>query len=63
LIKSTNKGKKTIPKNFVRDIFEVYSINECGKEFLKIALPYSEINHFNRHDYYLLMNSCCKIAN
>lgn len=50
LIKSTNKGKKTIPKNFVRDIFEVYSINECGKEFLKIALPYSEINHFNRHD-------------
>ena len=50
LIKNKIKDKKTIPTDFVNDIYEIFTIKENNSKRNKIIIPYVEVNNFNRHD-------------
>ena len=50
IVKINIKDKKTIPSNYVDDIYEIYPSPEEKKYNDKIILPYVQVNNFNRHN-------------
>lgn len=50
LVKSITKGKKTLPSRYLSDLYEVFPSLDSVGSASKIALPYVDVDHFNRHD-------------
>lgn len=50
LVKRSSKDKKTIPKNYVYDVYESFTALEDNFFQSKTAIPYVEVNNFNRQD-------------
>ena len=50
LIKNKIKDKKTIPHNYVYELYETYISNENQSLVNKIIIPYELVDDFNRHD-------------
>ena len=50
LIRNKIKDKKTIPHNYVYELYETYISNENQSLVNKIIIPYELVDDFNRHD-------------
>ena len=50
LVKVVHSDRKTLPKRFVRDLYEVYPSPDLIGPLTKIVMPYVEVDSFNRHD-------------
>jgi len=50
LVKNKVKDRKTLPRNFVDNIYEIFLTFSNQGNAKKIILPYDEVNNFNRHN-------------
>ena len=50
LVKMVAKDKKTLPGRYVYDLYEVFPSPDLVGASAKVALPYVDVDVFNRHD-------------
>ena len=50
LVKVVTQDKQTLPDRYVSDLYEVFPSLDSVGGASKIALPYVDVDHFNRHD-------------
>ena len=50
LVKLVIKDKITFPKKYVYNLYEIFPSLDHGYLKRKIAVPYVDVNYFNRHD-------------